>query len=100
MIILQYHTAVEESVSLAEITDYLHCNMDPDNPATLLGLKPADIERNHPHKKVSRNGHDGRERNFNFIMIVSVGLMLVFCVHKCYCNITNSCCKSGEYGIS
>ena len=48
----QYEKSLKTAVQMAEIGDYLECNLSPDQPATLLGLTKQYIQETNPQKKV------------------------------------------------
>lgn len=47
----QFQTILQESLTRAEIADYLHCSPDPASKNTLLGLSKAELAQQNPHKK-------------------------------------------------
>lgn len=47
----QFHSILQECLTLAEVEDYLDCNPDPGSEVTLLGLSKDYLYHQNPYKK-------------------------------------------------
>ncbi|OWF49879.1 HAUS augmin-like complex subunit 4 [Mizuhopecten yessoensis] len=47
----QFHTILQETLTRAEISDYLDCSPDPTSTDTLLGLSKTELSQQNPHRK-------------------------------------------------
>lgn len=48
----QFFTAVQDSLTYAELGDYIHCSSDPATETGLFGLKTETIFQQNPHLQV------------------------------------------------